>query len=90
MAAVRVQACCTGYLCMWAFADLAGVHASAILKRWSAAAAISDKRLMYRAFCSPRWDSIRLPAEGPLWNLLEELEPCHVALVGRQAGALSA
>lgn len=93
MVAEGAQACFAGYLYMWAFADLASTHASVCfmwLLRWSAAAAISDKRLTYAAFCFLRWDSIRLPTERPLWNLVEELEPCHVGLVGRQAGALSA
>lgn len=66
------------------------LYVVAIMKRWSASAAIADTRLMYRAFCSLRWDSIRLPTEGPLWNGMEELEPCHAGLVGRQACALSA
>lgn len=66
------------------------LYVAAVMKRWSVAAAITDKRLTHGAFCSPRWDSIRLPTEGPPWNLVEELEPCHVGLVRRQAGALSA
>lgn len=35
-----------------------------IMKHWSGSATIpglADKSLMYRAFCSPCWDSIRLP-----------------------------
>lgn len=93
---VRAQACFAGYLYIWAFIALAGTHTSvflnavAIMKRRSASAAIADTQLMYRAFCSLHWDSIRLPTEGPVWNGMEELEPCHAGLVGRQACALSA